>query len=148
CDYDPADIPFQYYAQFTDNALYMKDADADFAQDVASKRLPSFSFVKGLQYKNEHPGYGTTLSAGIGFVQSIVGIITGSDYASDTLVLVVWDEGGGFFDHVPPPPPNAVDGRPYGTRVPILAIGRFAKKGYVSHVTMEHSSIVKFLEMN
>jgi hypothetical protein len=34
------------------------------------------------------------------------------------------------------------------TRVPLLAIGRFAKKGAVSHVQMEHSSLVKFLEWN
>jgi phospholipase C len=32
--------------------------------------------------------------------------------------------------------------------VPLLAIGPFAKKGAVSHVTMEHSSIVKFIEWN
>jgi hypothetical protein len=33
-------------------------------------------------------------------------------------------------------------------RVPLLALGRFARKGEVSHVVMEHSSIVKFLEYN
>lgn len=37
---------------------------------------------------------------------------------------------------------------PYGTRVPLLAIGRFARRGTVSHVQMEHSSVVKFLEYN
>jgi len=54
----------------------------------------------------------------------------------------------------PAPWPTAVDqddaGKsvPYGTRVPLLAVGRFARKGGVSHVTMEHASIVKFLEYN
>jgi len=42
----------------------------------------------------------------------------------------------------------SVDNQPYGTRIPLLAIGRFAQKGTVSHVQMEHSSIVKFLEWN
>lgn len=37
---------------------------------------------------------------------------------------------------------------PYGTRVSLLAIGEFARKGTVSHVTMEHSSVVRFLEYN
>ena len=37
---------------------------------------------------------------------------------------------------------------PYGTRVPLLAIGELARKGTVSHVTMEHSSVVRFLEYN
>ena len=30
----------------------------------------------------------------------------------------------------------------------MLAIGKFARKGAVSHVTMEHSSLVRFLEYN
>jgi len=56
------------------------------------------------------------------------------------------------FDHIPPPPSIDTDDAnapvPYGTRVPLLAIGPFAKKGTVSHVAMEHSSIVRFLEYN
>ena len=72
-------------------------------------------------------------------VKKAVDRIAGSTYADDTLVLVTWDEGGGYFDHVPPPDASTVDGKPYGTRVPLLAIGRFAKKGTVSHVEMEHS---------
>jgi phospholipase C len=59
---------------------------------------------------------------------------------------VTWDEGGGFYDHVSPPAESTVDNQGYGTRVPLLAIGRFAKTGTVSHTVMEHSSIVKFLE--
>ena len=61
-------------------------------------------------------------------------------------MLVTWDEGGGYFDHVPPPPDSTVDHQPYGTRVPLIAVGKFAKQNFVSHVQMEHSSIVKFIE--
>ena len=72
--------------------------------------------------------------------------------ASSTLILITWDEGGGFFDHVPPPPSVDVDDQgnpvPYGTRVPLLVLGPFVKPGTISHVTMEHSSIVRFLEYN
>jgi phospholipase C len=32
--------------------------------------------------------------------------------------------------------------------VPLIAVGPFVRKNYVSHVTMEHSSIVKFIEWN
>ena len=68
------------------------------------------------------------------------------------LILLTWDEGGDFFDHVAPPPPIDTDDMnrpvPYGTRVPMLAIGPFARKGTVSHVQMEDSSIVRFLENN
>jgi phospholipase C len=66
--------------------------------------------------------------------------------------LLTWDEGGGFFDHVAPPAGVDTDDQgqkvPYGTRVPLLAIGPFARKNTVSHVLMEHSSIVRFLEYN
>ncbi|HEY2369389.1 MAG TPA: alkaline phosphatase family protein, partial [Polyangiaceae bacterium] len=71
-----------------------------------------------------------------------------SAYAGDTLVLLTYDEGGGYFDHVTPPPTSAVDGKSYGTRVPFLAVGPFVKKNFVSHVVMEHSSLVKFIEWN
>jgi phospholipase C len=81
-------------------------------------------------------------------VNDVVTAVEGSCYKDQTLILLTWDEGGGFFDHVPPPPDSTVDNQPYGTRVPLLAIGKYAKQGGVSHTTMEHSSIVKFLEWN
>ncbi|MEI8259242.1 MAG: alkaline phosphatase family protein, partial [Deltaproteobacteria bacterium] len=63
CDYDPSDVPFEYYAQFADNPLYMKDL-SDFRADLAAGTLPNVSFIKFLQYHDEHPGYGTRLSDG------------------------------------------------------------------------------------
>ncbi len=61
-------------------------------------------------------------------------------------MLLTYDEGGGYFDHVAPP--ASPDGDPYGTRVPLLALGSFAKKGWISHVQMELTSIVRFIEWN
>ena len=61
---------------------------------------------------------------------------------------MTYDESGGFFDHVAPPATSTIDMQPYGPRVPLLAIGAFARKNFVSHVVMEHSSIVKFIEWN
>jgi phospholipase C len=147
CDYDPSDVPFEYYKQFVDDPRTMLDYGM-LASDLARGSLPSLAFVKPLGYHNEHPGYGTTISAGSTFVKSTVDAILGSKFADSTLILVTWDEGGGFFDHVSPPPASTVDAVPYGTRVPMIAIGRFAKKRYVSHVQMEHSSIARFVEWN
>jgi phospholipase C len=147
CDYSPGDIPFEFYSQFADDPAHMKDL-GELATDIGAGRLPSFSYVKRVQYKNEHPGYGTTISNGAAAVKQIIDQVEGSAYADDTLILLTWDEGGGLFDHVAPPPTSTVDSQPYGTRVPVLAIGRFARQGAVSHVVMEHSSIVKFLELN
>jgi phospholipase C len=147
CSLDPADIPFQYYEQFQDVPEYIKDYD-DFARDLDAGRLPSFAFVKPVGYKSEHPGLGTLISPGVDQVTAMVAAIAASSSADDTLVLVVWDEGGGYWDHIAPPPDSPADGQPYGPRAPLIAIGPFARTGAISHVTLEHSSIVKFLEWN
>ncbi|MGZ3424216.1 MAG: alkaline phosphatase family protein [Polyangiales bacterium] len=146
CAFDPSDIPFEYYKSLVDNPAYFKDASA-LSTDLAGT-LPNFAFVKALQWKDEHPGYGTDISNGVTFVDNIVQAVAKSKYASDTLILVTWDEGGGFFDHVAPPADDSIDKQPYGTRVPLVAIGPFTRTNYVSHVEMEHSSVVKFLELN
>jgi len=145
CTYDPTDVPFQYYPSLREK--HMRDF-AVLAKDLAGGTLPAVAYVKAIGYHTEHPGDGTTLSAGVAFVTSIVDQVLKSRYGSDTLVLITYDEGGGYFDHVPTPPPSPVDGKAYGTRIPLLAIGPFARKNFVSHVVMEHSSIVKFIEWN
>jgi phospholipase C len=147
CVYDPSDVPFEYYSSFLDNPKYMFDY-AKLAEDVAAAALPSVAFVKGLGYHSEHPGYGDTVSAGTTFVTSVVNTVEQSMYAADTLILITFDESGGFFDHIAPPAASSVDNKPYGPRIPLIAVGTFAKKNFVSHVQMEHSSIVKFIEWN
>jgi phospholipase C len=147
CVYDPSDDPFAYYPAFVDKPAYFKDY-TQLATDLAGANLPAVSFVKAIGYESEHPGYGDTVSAGITFVSGTIAAIEASSYAPNTLVLITWDEGGGHFDHIAPPPTSTVDNQPYGTRVPLLAIGPLAGVGVVSHVQMEHSSIVKFIEYN
>jgi phospholipase C len=148
CIYDPSDIPFAYYGQLGDK--YIKDY-SKLEKDVAAGTLPSFAYVKAREFRNEHPNV-SKISDGIAFVDKTVQMILTSAIANETLILLTWDEGGGFFDHVSPPLAIDTDDRgqpvPYGTRVPLLAIGPFAKKGTVSHDKMEHSSVVRFLEYN
>jgi phospholipase C len=163
CLYDPSDIPFLYYEGFADTpvagGLAPTPFEGDYASlqdDISGGQLPAFAFVKARLFHNEHPNM-STIADGVAFVRSTVQMILGSStYANNTLILLTWDEGGGFFDHVAPPapPPTSVDADdagqpvPYGTRVPFLAIGPFARKNAVSHAQMEHSSIVRFLEYN
>jgi phospholipase C len=145
CIYDPSDNPFEYYRSSLDTPATMKDlAELDIA--LTAGTLPSVSFVKGLGYKTEHPG--SSISAGMSFVSQLTRRVAASPYAADTLVLVTFDESGGFYDHVAPPAASAADGQPYGPRVPLIATGRFARAGAISHVTLEHSSIVRFIEWN
>jgi hypothetical protein len=78
-----------------------------------------------------------------------------------TLLVVVYDEHGGYYDHVPPPAALAPDAIPplvkpgqsrydgftrYGFRVPAMLIGPYAKRDHVSHIIYDHTSILALLE--
>ncbi len=148
CVFDPSDLPPEYVTGQKDNPTHIRDY-TQLAADVSAHALPAVSFVKGIGYHSEHPGYGDNVSAGVQFVGQTVAEIT--SHVPDALVLVTWDESGGYFDHVAPPTgtsANAVDGQAYGPRVPLLALGYGAAGGTVSHAQLEHSSIVKFIEWN
>jgi phospholipase C len=147
CTFAPDDNPFEYYDSTRDKPDHIRDY-TKLAADLAAGTLPAITFVKAIGYRSEHPGQQDKLTDGIAFAKSVVGAIEASKYANDTLVVVTYDEGGGYFDHVKPPATNTVDNKPYGTRVPAIALGPFAKKNFVSHVTLEHSSLVKFIEWN
>lgn len=149
CNYDPSDVPFQYYRNLRDHASFMKDLDEDFDRELKDGKLPAFSYLKLIGYKSEHPGNGVIISDGVKAASAIIEkVLQSPHYKENTLILFTYDEGGGYFDHVAPPPVSIIDHKPYGTRVPLLAIGNFAKRNYISHITMEHSSVVKFIEWN
>jgi phospholipase C len=147
CVYDPSDIPVAYYASARDKPADMRDF-AKLASDLDGDSLPQVVFVRGLGYHSEHPGEYTTITDGETFVKGVIDAVSESAYGPDTLVLVAWDEGGGFFDHIAPPGLGAVDQQPYGTRIPLLATGPMVRANTISHVQMEHSSVLKFIEWN
>src|SRR5881296_3691175 len=66
-----------------------------------------------------------------------------SPYWSRVAVVITYDEGGGWFDHVPPP---VVDPFGLGTRVPTLIVSPYAKRGVVAHGLYDHASILKLIE--
>jgi phospholipase C len=57
----------------------------------------------------------------------------------------VWDDWGGWYDHVPPP---HLDPMGLGFRVPMLVVSPYAKHGYISHQQHEFGSVLKFVEDN
>jgi phospholipase C len=148
CVFDPSDVPFEYFPSTRDDTRTMKDLAMLDASLKSGHGLPAVSFVKAIGYKTEHPGAGQAMSTGVGWASALIDQIESSPYGASTLVILTYDEGGGYFDHVSPPAANAVDAQPYGTRLPFVAVGPFAKKSFISHVQMEHASIVKFIEWN
>ena len=61
------------------------------------------------------------------------------------MLVVSWDDFGGFYDHVPP---VRLDDNGLGIRVPAMVISPYAKPGYVDHTTYEFSSVLRFIEDN
>jgi phospholipase C len=59
------------------------------------------------------------------------------------LVIVMYDENGGFWDHVAPP---VRDRWGPGTRVPTILMSPFAKRGFVDHTPYDTTSILKLIE--
>jgi phospholipase C len=69
-------------------------------------------------------------------------IMKSPDWKS-TAIFLVWDDWGGFYDHVKPP---VVDGQGYGLRVPGLVISPYARRGYVDHQVLSFDAYLKFIE--
>jgi phospholipase C len=71
----------------------------------------------------------------------------------DTVLVINYDEWGGFYEHVPPPlapvpPIEAALGNDglLGFRVPAMVISPWARRGVVDHGVYDHASILKMIE--
>ncbi|HEY1654039.1 MAG TPA: alkaline phosphatase family protein [Candidatus Tumulicola sp.] len=111
-------------------------------KDAAAGQLPAVSWVIPDANNSDHPYAHDT---GPSWVSQIVDAVGGSSQWNTTAIIVVWDDWGGFFDHVPPP---QLDYQGLGFRVPMLVVSPYAKHGYVSHTQYEFASILRFIEDN
>src|SRR5262249_48089776 len=117
--------------------------------DAPMGRLPSVAVVDpGFALNDDHPPHHPLL--GQQFIASIYTALAKSPHWENSLMVVTYDEHGGFFDHVAPP--KAPDERAaqgfdqLGFRVPTLAMGPYVRKGYVSSVVHDHTSVLKQIE--
>jgi phospholipase C len=116
-------------------------SSAQLIADVARGELAEVTWVTPTCKNSDHGACGS--ATGPEWVSDVVNAIGESPFWSSTAIFVMWDEWGGWYDHVKPP---YVDFDGLGFRVPLLVISPFAKRGYVSHVRYEHGSILKFIE--
>ncbi len=134
-----------------------------FFADAAAGTLPQVSMIDPnyITSSQENP---QNIVNGEAFLASIVDAIGSSPQWSTTMLIVTYDEWGGYFDHVPPPvamepddvPPSfgtnpageqAYDGfARYGFRVPSLVVSPYAKTDYVSSVVYDHTSVLALIE--
>jgi phospholipase C len=153
--------------------LYLLDRQSafhpfsDFADDCANGDLPAYTFIEpsyddsftaGTFATSQHPDF--PMDEGEGLIADVYNALTGSPDWQDTLLLIVYDEHGGIFDHVTPPsvspsPVNAnlpdvdhsvnppFDFRRLGVRVPAVFVSpRISANRVISGQNFEHSSIV------
>jgi phospholipase C len=135
--------------------------------------LPQVVFIENASDGlDEHPYYLSDIQKGAAYAESIISALMNSDAWKDSVFILSYDEGGGFYDHVPPfmvplpdsygpgqcPDPN--NGTPYyctkgslggtfnltGFRVPVIVVSPYAKPNFVSHVPRDYTAILAFIE--
>ncbi len=109
--------------------------------DPANGRLADVSWVIPDLADSDHAG--SDSDKGPSWVAGVVNAIGKSRYWPSTAIVVLWDDWGGWYDHVPPPQLDFVG---LGIRVPCIIISPYAKSGYVSHTQYEFGSVLKFVE--
>jgi phospholipase C len=111
--------------------------------DFAAGNMADVTWVAPAGVDSDHPN--KTGDDGPAWVASLVNAIGQGPNFSNTVVFVMWDDWGGWYDHVAPP---QVDAYGLGMRVPLIVISPFAKHGYVSHVQHDFGSVLRFTEEN
>ena len=109
---------------------------------ATSGTLPSVSWIVPSFDFSDHPT--ANIARGQSFVKTVVGEIEGGPDASTTLIILNWDEWGGFYDHVVPPVMS--DGMGYGFRVPLILYGPMVKAGTIDHQLLSSDAYLKFIE--
>lgn len=164
----------QYFDYLRNNSVYWSHVNTTerVLSDITAGKLPSSGvfFIKGSKrnhfgwlpankdrkiQKNylgddDHPGAGNSdAQVAEAFVATYVNAIAASKYWNDSAILVVWDDGGGFFDHVPPTNfESCNDGFACGDgqRLPFILISPYALSGAVVTDYSDTASVAKFVE--
>jgi phospholipase C len=119
--------------------------------DISNGTLPAVSWVIPEDNEDDHPG--EHVDKGPSWVASVVDGIGQSTYWNSTAIVILWDDWGGFYDHVAPQQFQDNLGG-LGFRVPCLIIspydvaGTGSQGGYVSHTQYEYGSILRYIEDN
>jgi len=118
--------------------------------DLKNGTLPNVAFVDGREnIDDDHPL--ADLQKGEAWSKPIIDGALGSPEWQRLAIVWTYDEAGAFADHVPPPNgclalPSASPFTLMGPRIPLAVISPWAKRGYVSHVTRDHTAITRFIE--
>jgi phospholipase C len=124
-----------------------------FLEDAAAGTLERVSWIDpaftnfnplGFPVNDDHPP--ADIRDGQDLVLAVYDALASSPQWESSLLVIVYDEHGGFYDHVPPP--QAPDDDPemfgrYGVRVPAIVVSPWLEPRTVSHTVFDHTSIIK-----
>jgi phospholipase C len=151
-----SDVPF--LALWGPRYVSISHPIAEFFADCAADTLPEVAFVdprflgeeEGAT-NDDHPH--ADIRNGENFLDTIYDAVTSSEAWPNTILVINFDEWGGFFDHVPPPrapvpPADALLGNDglRGFRVPTLVISPWSRRGVVAHHVYDHTSVLAMIE--
>ncbi len=128
--------------------------------------LPSYVFIEPAYDIPGHFRHGSSMHplgdvrAGEALVKTVYEALRASSVWASSVLLVLWDEHGGFYDHVPPPvavpPGDTAPGSKYdqfgftfaqyGVRLPALVVSPFVPRGTIDHRLYDHASVPATLE--
>jgi phospholipase C len=109
--------------------------------DVGNGKLASMTWVVPSWQNSDHAGSGS--SSGPAWVASVVDAIGNSQFWNSTVIFVLWDEWGGWYDPVLPVYED-YDG--LGYRIPMIVISPYARVHKVAHKQYEMASVLRFAE--
>jgi phospholipase C len=129
----------------------------EFFRDLKSRTLPNYSFLEPryfnlLSWKSndQHPPHDVRL--GEHLMADVYDQLRKSDYWNKSLLVILYDEHGGIYDHELPPPAVSPDGKTspvtnfgfdrLGLRVPALLISPLIKQGTIDHTLYDHTSLL------
>jgi phospholipase C len=125
-------------ANLQDHTALFRDIDDIYA-------MPAVAFVVPRNTESGHPAY-STVSRYEEFIRNLVDKVQSNPALwAKSAILITVDEGGGYWDsgYI-----QILDAFGDGTRIPLIAVSPFARKGLVDHTYSDHVSILKFIEAN
>jgi len=115
--------------------------DEHFVSDVALGQLAAMTWLMTGLAGSEHPP--ASMCEGENWTVRQINAIMRSPLWTSTAIVLVWDDFGGFYDHVPPPRAGR---NGYGPRVPAIIISPYARPHTVDGHTYDFSSVLRLVE--
>jgi phospholipase C len=148
------DLPFLsfWYPFAAKHALSNFRTVLQFAEDCIADALPTVSIIDpAFSVADDHPAHDPRL--GEKWLGLIIDVLTNSDSWRHTALLLLYDENGGFYDHVAPPaaavaqPASIPEDDRLGFRVPAFVVSPYPVKKKAVKTVFDHTSLLKSINV-